>query len=230
MILSLGIADARLADPAWAARIVALARSARIALLLLGDGRATGFDALALAASLAPIAGGMALVPTIDTGGEPPVIAAPALIALDRRTSGNIGWQPSTLVQSHTAESLVQGMDFVAATRASWTGGELPVLIQTDADPLWSQVAPDIVIIDRDSPAPPPGPKCLLRTFTAMAGLDQIEVLYANGIIDGVHLTPPDMEEGLQAFADSMLPALIARGIVLATEPAGSLRSRLGIV
>jgi alkanesulfonate monooxygenase SsuD/methylene tetrahydromethanopterin reductase-like flavin-dependent oxidoreductase (luciferase family) len=68
-----------------------------------------------------------------------------------------------------------------------------------------------------------------VRTFTAMAGLDQIEALYLEGVIDGIHLTPPDMEEGLKAFAETMLPALIARGLVLAGEPAGTLRARLGI-
>lgn len=229
LIVSVGIADARLNDPAWAAKIVALASTARVALLLLGDGGAAGFDSIAIGKSMAPGAGGIAFVPTVDTGFDNPLTVAPSLVELDRLASGNAGWQPTTLVQPHTAQSLADGVDFVAATHALWAEHERPMLVQSDADPLWSRISPDIVVIDRDSPAPKAGPKVLLRTFTAMAGLDQIEALYLEGVIDGIHLTPPDMEEGLKAFAETMLPALIARGLVLAAEPEGSLRARLGI-
>ncbi|MCP8890741.1 LLM class flavin-dependent oxidoreductase [Sphingomonas faeni] len=276
LILSAGIGDARLSDPVWAKEMVALADQARIDLLLLGDGHASPFDPLVVASWLAPHAGSVGLVPTIDTGRDLPFHVARALSALDFLTGGCSGWQPSTLVQPSIGDSVPRGVDFVGATRSLWdswdadalvidptTGVYLdsgkvrrndyrgdyfrvlgplnaarppqghPVLVQTDADPLWSQVAADVVIIDMDSPKPPPGPKCLLRTYTALAGLDQITQLYRDGIIDGIHLTPPYPRKGLQEFADTMLPALIERGLLPATRPeiqrAGTLRERLGL-
>lgn len=271
LILSVGIADARLSDPVWAGEMIALADQARIALLLLGDGHAAPFDPMAIAQWLTPRAGSVGLVPTIDTGadtgsatgGEPSSDVARALSALDAQTGERSGWQPSTLVQPTTGESVAHGVAFVAAMRSLWAdaavgpdrrarsdgaevdrgdrGGDAdvldvarpshghPVLVQTDADPLWSQVAADVVIIDMDSPKPPPGPKCLLRTYTALAGLDQIEALYHDGIIDGIHLTPPFPRRGLQEFADTMLPALIERGLLPQARSTGTLRERLGL-
>lgn len=272
LILSAGIADGRLSDPVWADEMIALADQARIGLLLLGDGRSAPFDPLVVASWLAPRAGAVGLVPTIDTGRDLPFHVARALSALDFLTKGCSGWQPSTLVQPLIGDSVPRGADFVAATRSLWDSWDAdalvidpvsgvyldsakvrrndhrgdyfrvlgplnaarppqghPVLVQTDADPLWSQVAADVVIIDMDSPKPPPGPKCLLRTYTALAGLDQITQLYHDGIIDGIHLTPPHPRMGLQEFADTMLPALIERGLLPPARRTGTLRERLGL-
>lgn len=272
LILSAGVADTRLSDPVWADEMITLAEKARIALLLLGDGGVAPFDPLVVASWLAPRASGVGLVPTVDTGRDMPFHVARALSALDFLTGGTSGWQPSTLAQAPTGDSVPRGIDFVGATRSLWDswdadaliidpdGGHYldnskvrrndyrgdyfnvlgplnaarppqghPVLVQTDADPLWSHVAADIVIIDMDSPAPPPGPKCLLRTYTALAGLDQIEALYRDGVIDGIHLTPPNPRRGLQEFAETMLPALVERGLLPATRRTGTLRERLGL-
>ena len=272
LILSAGIADTRLSDPVWADEMITLAERARIGLLLIGDGGAAPFDPLVVASWLAPRAGAVGLVPTIDTARDLPFHVARALSALDFLTKGTTGWQPSTLTQPITVDSVPRGADFVAATRSLWDSWDAdaliidpasgiyldnrkvrrndhrgdyfrvlgplnaarprqghPVLVQTDADPLWDQVAPDIVIIDMDSPKPPPGPKCLLRTFTALAGLDQIEALYRDGIIDGIHLTPPKPRTGLQEFADTMLPALVERGLLPPQRRTGTLRARLGL-
>ncbi len=259
LILSAGIGDPRLTDHVWAQEMIALTDRARIALLLLGDGQAAPFDALAIAAWLVPYAGAVGLVPTIDTSGDTagdtagvhPDDVARGLAALDRATNGCSGWQPSTLMQPAVADSVPLGIDFVAATRSHWdewcAAGERapgdpplplpplpplqghPILVQTDADPLWSHVAADIVVIDMDSPKPPPGQKCLLRTYTALAGLDQIEALYHEGIIDGIHLTPPYPRRGLQEFTDTMLPALVERGLLPEARRTGTLRQRLGL-
>lgn len=272
LILSAGISDARLSDPVWADEMVRLADEARIGLLLLGDGRAAPFDPLVVASWLAPRAGAVGLVPTIDTARDMPFHVARALSALDFLTNGCTGWQPSTLTQPMTGDSIAQGADFVAATRSLWDSwdadaliidpqsgvyldsskvrrndhrGEYfrvlgplnaarppqghPVLVQTDADPAWDHVSPDVVIIDMDSPKPPPGPKCLLRTYTALAGLDQIEALYRDRVIDGIHLTPPFPRRGLQEFADTMLPALVERGLLPPQRREGTLRERLGL-
>ncbi len=249
LILSAGIGDARLSDPVWAEELITLADKARIGLLLLGDGHAAPFDPMVVANWLVPRRGGVGLVPTIDIGRDLPIHVAQALSELEVLTEGGSGWQPSTLVESSIGDSVPRGVDFVAATRSLWGSASddalisephrdreegrpprgHPVLVQTDADPLWSQVAADVVIIDMDSPKPPPGPKCLLRTYTALAGLDQIDQLYRDGIIDGIHLTPPYPRKGLQEFADTMLPALIERGLLPAARPTGTLRERLGL-
>lgn len=248
LILSAGIGDARLTDHVWAEEMIGLTERARIGLLLLGDGHAAPFDALSIATWLAPRAGAVGLVPTIDTARALPDDVARGLAALDRATNGCAGWQPSTLMPPTVAESVPRGIDFVAATRDRWNEwcaaddrapGDPPfppaplqghpVLVQTDADPLWSHVAADIVVIDMDSPKPPPGQKCLLRTYTALAGLDQIEALYHDGIIDGIHLTPPYPRRGLQEFADTMLPALVERGLLPEARRTGTLRQRLGL-
>lgn len=272
LILSLGVNDARLSDPLWADDLVTLADRAGIALMLLGDGEAAAFDPLVVASWLAPRAGAVGLVPTIDINRDMPFHVARALSALDFLTKGASGWQPSTLTQPVTGDSVPRGADFVGATCSLWDSWDAdaliidqvsgvyldnakvrrndyrgdyfrvlgplnaarppqghPVLVQTDADPMWSHVTPDVIIIDMDSPKPPPGPKCLLRTFTALAGLDQIEALYREGVIDGIHLSPPMPRTGLQEFADAMLPALIARGLLPPERRTGTLRERLGL-
>lgn len=229
LIVSFGSADPRLHDTVWATKIVSLARTARVALMLLGDGSATEFDPITIATSLVPIAGRLAFVPTVDANLGNLTSVGRSILNLSRDALGNIGWQPSSLVQPHTAQGLTESLHFVDVTRRLWTDRERPLLVQSDADPLWSRTAPDILVIDRDSPLPAPGPKVLLRIFTAMAGLDEIEKLYNGGIIDGIHLAAPDIEEGLQALTYTMLPAMVARGLVMTEEADGPLRTRLGI-
>ncbi len=144
LFLSAGLSGAEpLADPQHATALVALAESARIDLLVLGETGPTDpsprFDPLVVAAWLAPHAGGVGLVAFTAALEAEPFHVARAMSALDFLTGGRSGWQPGlggrnparlgALAAIVPEQALPKALDFIAATRSLWDSWDADALI-----------------------------------------------------------------------------------------------------
>lgn len=123
-LLSAGIGDAALADPAYAAQILPLAEAAGVDLLLLGRPDSLPFDAQVIAAWAAPRLSRMGVVPLVTTRLGHPFHTARALSAIDYLTGGLLGWCP--VGEGGDAAQLA---DMVQAARALWDGWDADCLI-----------------------------------------------------------------------------------------------------
>lgn len=87
------------------------------------DGGADGGpDALALATRIAPLAGGVGLVPAVPVTGADPAALAAAVGALDTASAGRTGWQPEVPA---AVGAPVTGVDAVVGTAAGrWRRAE----------------------------------------------------------------------------------------------------------
>jgi alkanesulfonate monooxygenase SsuD/methylene tetrahydromethanopterin reductase-like flavin-dependent oxidoreductase (luciferase family) len=123
-ILSVGIGEAAMADPAYAAQVLPLAEAAGVDLLMVGQPDSLPFDAQVIAAWAAPRLSRMAVVPLVSTRLARPFHVARSLSALDWLSEGRLGWCP--VAQGGSAEQLA---DLVRATRALWDGWDADCLI-----------------------------------------------------------------------------------------------------
>jgi alkanesulfonate monooxygenase SsuD/methylene tetrahydromethanopterin reductase-like flavin-dependent oxidoreductase (luciferase family) len=117
-----------------------------------------------------------------------------------------------------------------------------PVLVQSDADPLWRLTAAtaDVLLTRagdaetlagrRAEVALAGGRARLLATLTLEVAppLDELMSWLDAGLIDGVHLSPAD-RAGLEAATQRFLPDLRRRGLIPSQGGGSSLRSRLGL-
>jgi len=105
-----------------------------------------------------------------------------------------------------------------------------PVLVQSDADPLWRRAAADVLLTDRDSVREAGGP---LRAGTIHSGswstavIDEIEGRFRAGHFEGIHITMDDPVTDLGHFTAAALPELRRRGLLSVAARSATLRSRL---
>ncbi|MBB3954199.1 LLM class flavin-dependent oxidoreductase [Novosphingobium sediminicola] len=123
-ILSAGIGDPALADPAMAAQFVIAAEAAGVDLLLLGRHDSLLFDPQVIAAWAAPRVSRLGLVPLVSSRIAHPFHVARSLSAVDYLSGGLLGWCP--VAQGGSAAQLA---DLVRATRALWDGWDDDCLI-----------------------------------------------------------------------------------------------------
>jgi alkanesulfonate monooxygenase SsuD/methylene tetrahydromethanopterin reductase-like flavin-dependent oxidoreductase (luciferase family) len=99
-------------------------------------------DALTLATRIAPLAGGVGLVPAAPVTGVDPAALAAAVSALDAASSGRDGWQPyvpADAVQPGTAAERWRGagetIEQVARLRPAGPGARRPLVVLRADDP-----------------------------------------------------------------------------------------------
>ncbi|WDF74866.1 LLM class flavin-dependent oxidoreductase [Novosphingobium sp. KACC 22771] len=123
-ILSAGVGDPALAEPATSAQILTAAEAAGVDLLLLGRHDSLPFDPQVIAAWAAPRVSRLGVVPLVSTRIAHPFHVARALSAIDFLSGGLLGWAP--VAQGGSAAQLA---DMVRATRALWDGWDEDCLI-----------------------------------------------------------------------------------------------------
>lgn len=123
-LLSASIGEAALADPAWAAPVLAAADAAGLDLLVLGRPGALPFDAQVIAAWAAPRSSRVGLVATVPARTSHPFHVARALSAADFLSDGRCGWSP---VPGGAADGMAE--DMVGAARSLWDGWRADALI-----------------------------------------------------------------------------------------------------
>lgn len=123
-MFSIGLSEAAMADPAYAAKVLPLAEEVGVDLLVLGHPQALPFDAQVIAAWAAPRLTRMGVVPLVSTRLGHPFHHARSLSAIDYLTGGLLGWCP--VAEDGDAERLA---DMVLATRALWDGWDADCLI-----------------------------------------------------------------------------------------------------
>ncbi len=107
-----------------------------------------------------------------------------------------------------------------------------PLLVQTDRDPLWRELATDVLITDGDAPPGRADQRRSLRFAPARwnaAGLDDAQRRCDSSAIEGLHLVLGDAAAELPRFASEILPELRRRGLWAPTDRSATLRARLGL-
>jgi alkanesulfonate monooxygenase SsuD/methylene tetrahydromethanopterin reductase-like flavin-dependent oxidoreductase (luciferase family) len=159
------------------ALVLAAARRGLDFVALPDPGLAGEPDALALATRIAPLAGGVGLVPAVPAPGVDPAALAAAVAALDAASSGRAGWQPQVAATgswAHAEDTIERVSELQARS-----GGQRPLVVLRADDPAALPVVArwaDVVRVAAPGLDAADAARARVRAAVAAAGRDPDEV------------------------------------------------------